>query len=134
METHEVTEYREDGEIQYYYNRWSEYPRKAYCPPWETQGPENRISWHKCSWERGVKRHKATVGYEFFYHYVVLVTGNGDAITVREAHLDNDWQGFVTLTLNKKGIFGDDNKDATNFALSLFADAMGSCVDESMAC
>ena len=94
--------------IQYYYNRWSEYPTKVYCPPWETQGPENRISWHPCTWERALKRYRAACDTESFYHYVALVTGTKDAVTVREAFApDDNWQGYVTLTLNTKGIFGD---------------------------
>lgn len=120
--------------IQYYYNRYSEYPTKVYCPPWETQGPENRLSWHKCSFERGKKRYKVACDNESFYHYVAEVTGNETAITVREAFVVDEWQGYVTITLNKKGIFGDDNKNATSFILSIFANAMESCIDESTAC
>ena len=121
-------------EPQYYYNRYSEYPTKVYCPPWETQGPENRLSWHKCSWERGLKRYRAACETESFYHYVALVTQTETEVTVREAFVDDNWQGFVTLTLNTKGIFGDDNKNAERFVLSLFAKAMERCVDESLAC
>lgn len=129
--------------IQYYYNRWSEYPTKVYCPPGETQGPENRISWHKCSWERGLKRYRAACETDSFYHYVALVTGNEKAITVREAFVgknddgdgDDPWQGFITLTLNKEGIFGDASEDFQNqFVLSIFANAMETCVDEATAC
>ena len=135
----------EEAIIQYYYNRWSEYPTKVYCPPWETQGPENRLSWHKCSFERGLKRFRVSCQQDFFYHYVVLVTGNETAITVREAFADRvgpseqsrvggEWHSFVMITLNKKGIFGDDNKDSTSLALRLFSHAMNTCIDESMAC
>lgn len=130
----------EEAIIQYYYNRYSEYPTKVYCPPWETQGPENRLSWHKCSFERGKKRYKVACENESFYHYVAEVTVTETEVIVREAFAEygsgtaDEWYGFVSLTLNKKCIFGDDNKNATSFALSIFANAMSSCIDESMAC
>ena len=122
-------------EPQYYYNRYSEYPTKAYCPPWETQGPENRLSWHKCSKERGKKRFDTGCDNESFYHYVAVVTETKTEISVREAFVGEDWQGFVSMSLNKKGIFGEyDAPGSTKFILSLFANAMNSCVDEVTGC
>ncbi len=122
-------------ETQYYYNRYSEYPSKVYCPPWETQGKENRWSWHNCTEERAKKRFKVACETEQFYHHVAIVTENETDVTVREAFVDDDWQGFVTISLNKKGIFGDQDKAYRDrFALSIFADAMGSCVEMATAC
>ena len=124
--------------IQYYFNRYSTYPTKAYCPPEMEQGPEERLVWQKCSFNRGLKRYRLARETDFFHHFVVLVTGNESYITAREAFVGtrpDEWQGFVKLTLNLEGIFGRDSKEsATRFLLSLFADAMNRCVDESMRC
>jgi len=136
-------------EPQYYYIRYSEHPTKAYCPPWEEQGPEIRPSWHKCSKERAFKRRCAAAEGEYFHHYVALVTetsGDGSEfdngeITIQEAFegetpaWPNYWTSPVKLTIRKEVIFGDGDEVPSQslFALGLFARSMDDCIDKMTA-